>query len=815
MSSESEEEEELEGRESMRESSGLEDIRPAVKKLPLWLTLAVPAFACGFAGSKEPWALGAMALLVAINLVLVRPEMRPPRTVVWPLALAALLMLGAFLPLPAEAWPDWRQHFAQDYGVILVARNSPQPWVSFEAWTLAMVGFCWLWSCMSRDFGTGERRWLMRMLVVLAAALAIVAIIVRYKDIVVPFWRSEWLSGYFGPFPDRNNFSGFLAMSAVLAFATAYDAWRRRSIFWLVVVLCVVSIIWALVSNTSRAGVLLFFGGVVTWMCFASFSRRSAKRIGLSTAIVLVFAAVFIIFGKPILDRMHSSGGIAQTISGDNRIQIARDAIELISQSPWLGVGLGNFNAVNALNATFADPYVRIVHPENDWLWLAAECGVPVLALFALALVAWLWHANFWGRGRDSRSGQRDRRLRSACAIGVLMIVIHGMVDVPGHSAGVPFTMILVGALALRSRLLVPTAPTLSTTFWRFGAAIFCLFAALNWFSVSMGNSLMPSRSEARRQARKAVDLAAKGDLAASKAAFDRAIQIQPLQWNYYYQRAVVELPLGLPPQVVLQDFSRMRFLEPRSALVCMNEVEQWLRYYPAYAVPALREAMKRFKERSQEFYNTVLASLYEHPDLRRQLADLATDPKYKLTYLSYAADGQDFNRCLDSLLEQDPKLDTLTPDERLALFQLWYQRGDRARLLRMLGQEIAWRKSGWPVLSEDLAAKGDYKGAWQLASENVEPPLGRPFERNGDIPQLSRAFLMHPTDASYGLELYDTQKAKGLFDDALMTLGKLAQLPDPPKRLLYEESQILAKKGDFAKAWEKMSQYLKLARQS
>ncbi len=792
-------------------SSAVEgETRAPLRKAQLWLTLLVPVVACGFCGSKEPWALGAVASLVALNLMLVSPRVGPPRSVVWPLAIAALLMLGAFLPFKTELWPDWRLHWVQDFGGTLPERISPQPWISFEAWVLAVVGFSWLWTCFGRGFSVPERRWLIRMLVVVVALLALLAIIVRHQEIVVPFWRSEWLSGYFGPFPDRNNFSSFLAMGAVLAFASAYDAWRRRSVFWLVVVLCVVCIVWALVSNTSRAGVVLFFGGVVAWMSFASFSRRSAQRIGVSASIVLVFAAVFVLFGQPILERMHHSGGLAATLSSDNRVQIARDTIRLISQSPWLGVGLGNFDASFAYVATFTDPYARIVHPENDLLWLGADCGIPVLALFLFALFCWWWHTGSWVRGKETRSGQRDRRLRNACAIAVMMIVVHGLVDVPGHSVGVPFTMILVASLALRPRRLRPLASsTWMISVWRWGAALFCFFAAFMWFSVWLGQPLFPGRSVARNHIRHAERLAQRGDLAGSLEAFNRAISIKPLQWNYYYQRAAVELPLGLPHQTVLEDYARMRYLEPHSGIICMDEARQWLQFYPPYALPALREAMKRLRERSQEFYATVFAGLNEHPELRPAMLDLATEPKFKLVYLSSAAPGEDFNHCLELLLEQDPRLETLTSDERLHLFRTWYQKGDKARLLRMLKDDTAWRTDGWPVLASDLAAKGDFHGAWQLAADAVHPPLSKPLGRGGDLTVLRREFLLHPTDATYGLELYEMEKTKGLLDDALMTLGKLSQLPDSPKRLIYEESVILARKGDYVRAWEKMNQYI------
>jgi hypothetical protein len=242
--------------------------------------------------------------------------------------------------------------------------------------------------------------------------------------------------------------------------------------------------------------------------------------------------------------------------------------------------------------------------------------------------------------------------------------------------------------------------------------------------------------------------------------------------------------------------------------MVCMNEAQLWLKYHPGYALPALREAMKRLKERGLEFYNNVLVGVAGNPELRRKMLDLATEPKYKLSYL-FSVEGKEFFDCLEKLLEQDPRLETLTPEERLSLFKLWYQRGERPRLLRMLAEDKGWRADGWPVLAEDLATKGDFRGAWQLAMDAIRPPTYKPVSRGGDIAELSRSFTMHPTDSSYGLELYELQKSRGLWDDALMTLDKLSHLPEAPKRFLYEQSVILERKGDYVRAWEKMKQYM------
>ncbi len=101
--------------------------------------------------------------------------------------------------------------------------------------------------------------------------------------------------------------------------------------------------------------------------------------------------------------------------------------------------------------------------------------------------------------------------------------------------------------------------------------------------------------------------------------------------------------------------------------------------------------------------------------------------------------------------------------------------------------------------------------GSWrQMPSIH---PFPSPADAAGTSPNSGGNSSCTPTDATYGIELYEMEKSKGLFDDALTTLGKLSHLPDAPNRLIYEESMILARKGDYAKAWEKMNQYIQSSR--
>ncbi len=773
----------------------------------LWTALAVVVAGCGLSGSKSPWALGILAVLIALNLVIAPPRSPVARAITWPLLLFALLSLGSFLPLREAAVPGWRKIFVQDFGVSLGSLRSPQPWLSFETWIVVGIGLIWVWHCLGRGFNEPERRWLMRMLTLMVSVIAALAVWVKQADITVPFWqRSEWAIIYFGPFPNRNHFGSLLAMGAVLAFAIVYDAYRRRNPWWLAWSLCLLPIVWALVSNTSRAGIGLFFLGLLAWTAFASFSRRSARRMGVVAAILLVLMTVVIIFGQNILERMNLGGG-KDPISSNLRFRVWMDSVTMISKAPLLGVGLACFGAVFPFHQTYINTHARHIHPESDWIWLAAEAGIPAMLMLAVALINYILQTGLW-KSNPGQKGRKDQRLRNACAVAAIILPVHGLIDTPAHQPGLICFAALLAGLSCRARRPSGDTSEPQSSRTRLVFAGFCCLAGITWFTIAAGFPVLPGNSSARLLENKANDLIQTGNLAAAKTAINRQIAMNLLDWGAYYDRAELSLARGLPPNAALEDFARVRYLEPNIGFICQKEASVWLQYYPAYAPAAWREAMRRDSEFASLFYANNLATLREHPELRSALRSLATTPRLKLDYL-ISCNGEDFAVALAELLEIQPTLEGFSSFERYRLFHFWYTIGDRKQLIARLEQEASWRADGWPLLAQDLTARGDFRGAYKLAFEYLPPPARGGSAGKGDLAQLRRDFLFHPTDFNYGFVLAEAESSKGLISDALVTLDKVSQLPNAPDRVLYEQAVLLSRKGDHAAAWNKMRSYI------
>lgn len=112
--------------------------------------------------------------------------------------------------------------------------------------------------------------------------------------------------------------------------------------------------------------------------------------------------------------------------SGAVRLSLARNTITMITDHPLLGVGVGRWGTVYPLYHRRAaiDPLFSLENQperaENDWLEIAAECGVPA----ALALVALI----VGGAWRALR--QHDFAAAASC----VAVTLHALLAFPLHS---------------------------------------------------------------------------------------------------------------------------------------------------------------------------------------------------------------------------------------------------------------------------------------------------------------------------------------------------------------------------------------------
>jgi len=186
----------------------------------------------------------------------------------------------------------------------------------------------------------------------------------------------------------------------------------------------------------SRTGLLGGVGVIVLWVVadwlFSYLlppssplpSMSASTRVALVVACALALAAPWLTshFGHAVV------GTATRANDGDSsHFAIWRNAVEMIRQQPWLGVGWGEFNFAWTLTPFPHRPIAFFDHTHDLPLQLLVELGIP-LGVLVLALLLWalgLGLVRAWTTPGVAGHGAR------AASVMVLMIAIHSLDEYP------------------------------------------------------------------------------------------------------------------------------------------------------------------------------------------------------------------------------------------------------------------------------------------------------------------------------------------------------------------------------------------------
>src|SRR6266699_6079784 len=377
-------------RNSMQRSQSRENQNAAPTRWIANATVALlPVLACFLGGSTQKWEEGIVITVLALCLVV-----RPPRFslgALTNLVLLTLFILAAVAFFPARWFfqPEWRAAFVNDLGIQLPSTLTPQPWITLGCLVSFAAGLSWLYIISTQELELREVRFQLRLFTSGIALLAAICIALYLARTTLPFWHNDQ---NFGPFPNRNQTGALFGFAAIVILACAEDDLRKRRKRWIVWVLALVLIGAAIILNFSRAGIAILMAGSAIWLGALAFRQRSPLRLalGISLFLLLLLLTAVLLFGGQTLERFHLHGFGSADISSNLRWQIFYDTLRLVRNSPWCGIGFGNFEPIFAIFRDASLGGARALHPESDWLWLWTELGWPavVLIIVGVALLA-------------------------------------------------------------------------------------------------------------------------------------------------------------------------------------------------------------------------------------------------------------------------------------------------------------------------------------------------------------------------------------------------------------------------------------------
>ncbi len=758
------------------------------------LTALLPVLACFLAGGTLKWCEGLVVALLGLMLVL-----SPPRlSLGWIANTIFLLFLAcaatAFLPAEWFRTPGWRTILTGDFEIPLPTTLSPQPWLSGTCFISLVAGLSWLYFVSTSELDLRAVRFQLRLFATGIVFLAGLAILLYLAHSPLPFWINQ---RNFGPFPNRNQTGDLLGITALVLLACGQDDLRHHRKRWMIWLVGLGILAAAIIINLSRAGLAILIGGSALWVATVTLRQRSSARIAVGFSFLLLLLSAVLLLGGQTLERFHfhGLGQSSGTLTTDFRWKIFSDAFQLIRDSPWPGVGLGNFQAIFAPFRHASITATRALHPESDWIWMWSEMGWPSIVLAiagAVVLIRYVW---------PLQEGT-NQRFRLAALLGAIIFGIHGIVDISAHRVGTAYSGLFLLGLALHRPLPFKRSVTVGLVFRLLGLGL--LAAGLSWVIATRNQQLLPGTV--------GVDAAKELSPAALRNRdYDEAVSLNttalkwaPLDWQLYFSRALGEVA-AQEPEKALADFRRARYLEPLSYDVPLSEGMAWLNSQPVLAATAWREALNRAttgQQRREVFGNMLSKAALESPELSQTLEEFGlSQHDLILPYLARVS-GPRFQQQLKRFLQTDPDLHTLTEAEKFAFFALWAERGDLDELARQVQTYPQWMPFAWFGVAKYHAAKTDFKTACQLQEQYGDSVALPRLNGGGSLEDLQKRYYANPDNYAAGYSLYQELMKKGRVDDALMTARHFTDRPTSPSYFHVLEAQAWAEKKNWERAW-------------
>jgi O-antigen ligase len=245
----------------------------------------------------------------------------------------------------------------------------------------------------------------------------------------------------YGNLAQPNHFANYITMGLI-----SLGLLRNNLRIWHIVLLAL-PLLFVLVLSGSRSSWLYLIGMLVLAYVW---QRKNSSLKGLFHYVLLLLLGFGLMHWVVQLPWLSESAGSVTTMqrmmagdtNGSIRLYLWHEAWLIFSQSPWLGVGWGqfawhHFQLGPMLHAHYITGLYNNAH--NLLLQLAAEMGIAGVLVVLLTLVMWLWQ------------GMRVMRYTADhwWAYAVLMVLgIHSMLEYPlWYAYFIGIAAILLGAL--------------------------------------------------------------------------------------------------------------------------------------------------------------------------------------------------------------------------------------------------------------------------------------------------------------------------------------------------------------------------------
>lgn len=703
------------------------------------------------------------------------------------LALLGVLVIKEFLPAAWFGGTEWRRVLAGEHGLVLPWTHHPEPSRALEALCSGMVATLWFLWVRTLAAERETRAQLAWMLLIAAAVVAAVSFATRGFDPQAIYgWRYTpgWTG--FGPFPNRNHSACFFAMGLALgcgcvAYAGVRKAWAGMAAG---IVLTALNFL-ALLATQSRGGLLAAAAGGACFLGLALWKVRTKRALALAATAVLLAGVLALVAGGEVFGRLQ-----AQAASGAvdlQRVGIWKDALGMWRDAPLFGHGIGAFAQLFGIYQTVPLENSKILHPESSWLQWLTELGVVAVLLGIVGLV------RFGTRHlRDAFSRRRSFFLRIGAFAAVAVLLLHGLIDVPGHRWGTLGFALAALAIAcpLRFEGRLPVASR--------RAAIVPLALAIFWALPILGgwpawSPFTLQRLLAREQTTGGVPLPALGE-----------------QLRYFPLSADLHQELGLrqvailgraSPGVWQRHFAIANTLLPGAWSLPARQARAVEGVAPEVAVGYWQEAVERATLHRDEVFRTAVLETVRHPVARAAWARYAAaHPELLLAYAQLVPDAE-AGPFFTLWWRERARTAALDPGELDAFYNHATQWVTRAQFEEWTTVRATWRARDFRRWAAVFEGFGEEERAFKLLAEFMPEPE---FPKNvPGVPreQLEMRWRVTPTNFvnAQHLALARLQAGETALSEEIIL--KVAARDGAPPWFRHKAAYLRARQGRFGEA--------------
>lgn len=713
------------------------------------------------------------------------------------LGFLAILLLS-FIPSFYWPQPDWRMVATESMGIPLPPILSVLPWSSFESYLCIVGGIVWFYAAMQWRINYAGFH---RLFFGLSIALIISAgwVISKHTSGIQPV---ELGSSGFGFFRGEIQRAIFFALGGIATFAYGVEGLRNRltmPLFGLpATILCCV----ALYMGDARFALFVYFIGILVWLGWSFWVDGIPRLFKIAFPLVILFAALGFWMGEKNAAEVVAAAKLDLQVKQVIDIDLSKDAMGMVAESPLGGTGLGTFSSIFPQYRDASASHLSVDSPGSDLLSLAAEGGIIAVVIFLLVVY-------FYARRCAGFNHGGSVFYRRIALVVTLSFFAFFLLGEPSHHTGALYLGLLFAVIVLpkgaaKNSLLPPLV-------WR-GIGALLIFVGLAWFGAGLFGWSSHSTVYYERLKEKLAEETSEPGLGEGLEFVEDWVDLQPLDWRAYFERAKRTLLLGGNQSEAVADFERARFVEPISGEVTFEEGLVWLEYDIERTVSAWEATLTRELADKDATFLRMLGYKETSPNITDGLARLSDSaPSYRAAFLNDLK-GEALMLELRRELEKDPDLARFTMDQRTAILENWIEFGDFALAQTFLeGHESSLRNVWW-LRSLVYKSEANFQEAVKSIREHIEAPrIDATLVEGEDLVRISRQFAVQPNDLAKGFSLLYTHLENEALDQALSVVDSMLALDDPPESSYYWQAEILYQSGEYIESWFAFDEYLKI----